>query len=796
MTLNNLKFSWRNIRRHQVFSVINITGLVMGITVCLLMLNFVVFEKSYDKFFERHEDIVRVGYTRLIDNQPQFSKAQVFPAVGEVLQESVPAVEQYARLFPMATHIDAVLHINDNNKSFHETSLFAVDSTFLKIFSIELLQGDKNRALSGENKVMLSESIAIKYFGHTDVLNKVITWNGMGDYMVTGVFKNLPENSHLKFDLLFSWMNVYEERSKWNWDGFYTYLLLKPNSNLATLEPLMQRVLNKKSQAPKDDRVSAQYFLQPLTSIHLTSNLTGEINANGNKKVVESFLLIAFAILLLAVFNYINLTIARSVKRAKEVGVRKIIGSTRSQLMNLFFTESFLLSLTAFIISIGLIFLLLPFLGSLAGKPIVILLWKDGVEFIGLSLLAIVIFSVLAGYYPSRVLTSFNPVVVLKGATVNGRKRNGLRRSLLLIQFVITIILVTASLLIQKQVTFMQDQDLGFALKQNIVINSFVTPGNDSTFLRKVESFKDHLKQLTAVKGVTITSNIPGRENEWIGRLRRSENDTELISASRTRVDKDFIQTYGLTLTAGKNFDSEDPNQVILNQSTVRMLGYKNDEEAIGNLLLGDSRIVGVVKDFHERSLHEPILPYFYTPGQGYMKFITVNIVSQDVRETLASIESQWKEIFPETPFEYFFLDEFFNRQYGKEKQLGNIFMSFSIIGVTIACLGLFGFMYFIAHQRSKEIGIRKTLGASFLHLIKLLSIEYASILMLAGVVAGPIGFYFLNNWLTKYPVNVGLQISDFILPVFGVGLLALLSIAAILIRAVKINPTEVLKNE
>lgn len=800
MILNYLKFSFRSMRRHSVFTFINVAGLAMGIAVCLLMLNYVSFEKSYDAFFTRSKDIVRVSYSRLIDNELQYSKAQIFPAVGETLKAAIPAVENYTRLFPITTHVEAVMTIgeSDERKTFMESSVYAVDSTFLTIFPLDFIEGDPFTALKGEFKIILSESSALKYFGNSEALNKTIHWEGMGDWIVTGIYKDMPANSHMQFNILASWMNVYEDRSAWNWDGFYTYLLLQPNTNLTDVETSIQKVLAPKLAGNENaNRTTASFFLQPLENIHLHSNLSGEMQVNGNDQTVRVLHWVAGFILVLALINYLNLSVARAIRRAKEIGVRKIVGSSRYQLQILFFTESFLINLIALAIAVLLSLILLPVFNSLTGKHMEMNLLLNPV-FISVVLIFLIIFSIVVGFCPTRNLASINPVQAMKGGKLSNLNGRFLRRSLLSIQFLTTILLISAALIIQRQVSFMQHQELGFDVDQSIVIKTINGPGaeTDSAYTNKIRLFKSRVKDQAYAVNATITSSIPGRENEWLGRLRKSEDNPELISTARTRVDKDFIETFGLKLVAGRNFADENPKQIILNEKAVRMLGYKNAREAIGNLLMGSSEIIGVVNDFHERSLQEPILPSMYTPGQGYVKFITVKINSNDLAETLASLQQQWLTIFPDKPFDYFFLDEFFNRQYQREQQLQKVFSYLSAIGLSIACLGLFGFTYFMTYQRTKEIGIRKTLGATMLNIIRLLSTEFAMLLLLAGVLAFPISYYASNFWLSNYPVRIWLGSFDFILPFLLVSFFAFASILFLLIRSAKTNATEALKHE
>lgn len=800
MFLNYLRFSFRSMRRHSLFTFINISGLAVGIAVCLLMLNYVSFEKNYETLFPRSKDIVRVGYSRLIDNELQYSKAQIFPAVGETLKATIPAVENYTRMFPITTHVEAVMTIGegDERKTFMESSIYAVDSTFLTIFPLDFIEGDPLTALKGEFKIILSESAALKYFGDSEAINKTIHWEGMGDWIVTGIYKDLPANSHMQFNILASWMNVYEDRSAWNWDGFYTYLLLQPNTNLTDVETTIQKVLTPKLAGNENaNRATASFFLQPLENIHLHSNLSGEMQVNGNDQTVRVLQWVAVFILVLALINYLNLSVARAIRRAKEIGVRKIVGSSRYQLQILFFTESFLINLIALAIAVLLSLILLPVFNLLTGKQMEMILLLNPV-FISFVLVFLIIFSFVVGFYPTRNLASINPVQAMKGGKFSNLNGQFLKRFLLSVQFLTTILLISATLIIQRQVSFMQHQELGFDVDQNVVIKTIGGPGAemDSSFTNKINLFKSRIKDQAFAVNATITSSIPGRENEWLGRLRKSEDNPELISTSRTRVDTDFIETYGLKLVAGRNFSDENPKQVILNETAVTMLGYKNAQEAVGNKLMGSSEIIGVVNDFHERSLQEPILASMYTPGQGYTKFITVKINSTDATEPLESLKQQWLTIFPDKPFDYFFLDEFFNRQYQREQQLQKVFSYLSAIGLSIACLGLFGFTYFMTYQRTKEIGIRKTLGATMLNIIRLLSTEFAILLVLAGLIAFPISYYASNFWLANYSIRIWLGSVDFIIPVLLVAFFAFASILFLLIRSAKTNATDALKHE
>jgi putative ABC transport system permease protein len=795
-----LKFTWRSLGRHKVFSFINITGLTIGMALCLMITNYVLFEKSYDQFYPRHKDIVRVTYSRFFEGEFQYSKAQVFPAVAEVAKNAIPEVEEVVRIFPVTTHVEAVFEVTEQNqlRRFTESDLYAVDSSFFKVFPLQFIEGDPNTALTGKNKIVLSAAVAEKYFGKESALNKVIKWDGMGDWQITGVFKDLPENSHMKLGVLTSWMEVYEPGHDWNWDGFYTYLLLQPDADISKLTEQIQRIADSKMKGDSNpNQIASEFDLQPIGGIHLHSHLVGEMRMNGNAVTVNALQIVAILIVSLALMNYLNLSLTRAFKRGKEVGVRKVIGSTRSQLVQLFIMESSLFNFISFFLAIGISLLGASAFNSLVERPVDMIIWRQSILTYGLIVVILLVSSFLSGFYPALILASFNPVAALKGGHRSPYGRS-FRRLLIIAQFFITITLVTGTILIYKQTMFMQQQDLGFSLSQKLIIKSQALAGSemDSAFVNRIALFKMKIKEDKDVLSATITSTIPGRENEWLGRITKPDKD-ELISSVRMRVDIDFLDTYGLRLVAGKNFsDEQQSQQIIINESTAKTLGYENNNQALGKKLMRDHEIVGVVNDFHEQSMRHPIVPSLYSQGQGYMKYITVNVSSENIFGTVTNMKKYWLDVFPDRSFEYFFLDEYFNRQYQQEKQLGKVFGYFSGIGIFIACLGLLGFAYFMSHQRLKEIGIRKALGATAASLIQLLSSELTWLLLLGGTIAIPFSYYFSMEWLSTYRVRIETGWELFVLPIIFVGMVAFASVFFILVKAIQTNPIDILKNE
>lgn len=797
MLLNHLKFTLRGISKNKVFSLVNILGLAISLLSCLFITQYALFEYSYDKFNRNLLNIYRVEHSRFTDGEFQYKKAQVFPAVGETLKQEVAQVTSFVRLFPINTHMETVFSVENNGqtKAFHETAVYSTDSTFLGIFTLPLIKGDSATALNGERKIILSETVAHKYFGDSDPINKTIHWSGMGDYVVTGVFKDIPSNSHMKFDFLVSWFKVYGERSYWNWDGFFTYILVEPGSNRQSIESIVQDVLSKKMDAAiPEGRVKSKFELQALSDIHLKSDLLGEMNVNGDIKIVLALALVGILILIIAVINYTNLSLARILKRTKEVGIRKVIGSTKSELTSQFFVESFTLNLIALIFAFVLFILAQPYFDEFIGKRIDSIILNNPIESLLSIFLVLIIISFTAGIYPSHLLVKYNTAKILKGIHVNPTRGAILKRGLLTFQFLSTAFLITAAIIIHEQVDFMQKKETGFEINQKVVIKSLAGPGEemDSLFNKNIETFKIQVKEIGSVNNVTVTSNIPGRENEWLGRV-QSQSNEDMIQMFRTRIDSNFFDTYKINIVAGKA--TINVKAVVINEAAVKLLGYKRPEDAIGNMLFRDYEVVGVVNDFNERSLHTTVAPAMYTYGEGYMKFITVDIKS-NLPTTIDLIDKKWSSIFPGRPFEYFFLDDFYNRQYESDIRLGKIFKLFAGLSVFVACLGLFGFSYLVVYQKVKEIGIRKILGASSISILKLLSSEFLLLILMASVLSIPLTYYLSSNWLSRYAYRIDIQWEHFTIPVLIVLSISIGTICLHLLKAIRSNPVDSLKND
>lgn len=798
MLQHYLKLTIRMLFQNKVFGVVNIAGLAMSMLCCLFIAQYVIFEFSYDQFHANRKNIYRLNYSRYVNGELQYEKAQVFPAVAETIKEGVPQVRNCTRIFPINTHIETVFSITKGleKKSFQESSVYSVDASFLSIFSVPLIKGDSITALKGGNRIILSESAARKYFGDTDPINKVINWNGMGDWTVTGVFKDFPENSHMQFEILVSWLEVYEDGSKWSWDGFFTYILLEGGSDKRGTEETIQRLLDSKmDEANKSEVIHARFHLQPLEDIHLESNLVGEMGLNGSKTTVIALSITGIIILLIAIVNYTNLSLVRIFKRAKDVGVRKIIGSGRGQIFYQLFVESVTINVLALVLALVSVLVLNDWFNSLIGIKTTSIIFLNSGRFTVLLVLLTLTVSFVSSILPWRILLTQSPINSLKGLNANVSSGIFLKRTLLTFQFLSTAVLIGAAFIINSQLRFMREKDLGFDIEQKLVIKTLAGPGAemDSTFMSQIELFKNQSKELSSIDNATVTSNIPGRENEWQGRVSSMKSEEPLV-IYRTRVDEDFFRTFKIDLAAGK-YTSPSENVVIINESAAQLLGFKNPEDALGSILFGTKEIIGVAKDYNEMSLHSKISPSMFTFGQGYMKFLTVSIKS-NVPGTLKSLERMWKGIFPDKPFDYFFLDNYFDRQYAHEKRLEAILAIFSGLSVFIACLGLFGFSYFVVYQRIKEIGIRKVLGASPFGLMKLLTGEFIILIVISGIIAIPITYYLANFWLAGFAYKIEVGTWYVLVPALIVAVIALLTISLHLVKTIRTNPADCLKYE
>ncbi|WP_018618107.1 ABC transporter permease [Spirosoma luteum] len=805
MLQNYLKIAWRNIIRNKAFSAINILGLAIGIAACVLILQYVTFELSYDDFHTKGNRIYRVRQDRYDKGKLSTQWAGGAQAAGNSFKKAFGEVEDYVKVLkrrPLMAEYD--------EKSLKVERVFIASESFFRIFSYPLLSGNPNTVLSEPNTVALSESVARRLFGRENPMGKTIRINQKQAVKVTGVYQNMPANTHLKADLLIPHVTFIQEAGRdnnpdnaWMWDGALSYLLLRSDAKPAALEakfvPYIQETIGAELKKFNADAV---YTLQPLRDIHLYSHFMEEAEPNGDGKTVYLLLGIAFFIVVIAWVNYINLATAKAINRAKEVGVRKAIGSLRGQLIRQFLTESVLLNGLAVVVGLILITLALPTFNQLSGQQLSFSLAGSArfwVPLVGLFIIG----AFLSGLYPAFVLSGFKPISVLKGSVSTSRQGIVLRKSLVVFQFAATLFLLVGTLAVFHQIQYMREQTLGINIDQTLVINPPIIR-TDSTFVRQMATFKEELLRRPGIQSITASTVVPGQASDWnAGGIRLKGTDESKSEQYRViGVDYDFLKTFDLKLLAGRNFAKDygsDPKALIFNKMALKQLGFDQPEQAIGKQIefWGETfTLVGVTDNYHQQSLrdaYEPLILRLIPDVQG---FFSIKLAAGQLNSTLADIRNQWNHFFPGNPFEYSFLDERFNEQYRADQRFGQVFGLFTGLAILVACLGLFGLASFTTAQRTKEIGIRKVLGASVNEIVQMLYREYATLLLISFVVAAPLAWYAINQWLQGYAFRATIDWWLFVVPLVLVLLIALLTVSFQSIKAALMNPVKSLRSE
>lgn len=824
MLKNYFKIAWRNIQRNKVNSFIHITGLAIGMASVLLIVLYVQDERSYDQFFKDPGHLFQVNMTTMDNGVEVTTGGNTAPAVGPALLASYPEVESYARIY---RPVDVMVRYKagENPESFFtERQVMAVDSNFLQLFNYPFLQGDPVTCLQKPNAVVITERTAEKYFGTAHAVGKVLLFDiDRKPFVVTAVLKNIPTQSSFQFDMLAP-ITAYGEvrRRSWNWFWLQvnTYIKLRPatpvgKSDIARLEakfPVMVKSLafNKKGQSYEDfvkKGGKLAYHLQPLPSVHLYSNGMGtpaRLTNLGDIKHIYIFSIVAVFIIVLACVNFMNLSTAQSARRAREVGVRKVLGSLRTQLIKQFLVEALLYSLLAVVISLALVWLSLKPFNTLAGKTLAfqsIYAGNGWMSVMGLWLLT----GLLAGTYPALYLTSFQPVAVLKGMQLFKNSIGNLfaRNGLVVFQFTISIALIICTAIVFKQLKYAQDKDLGLN-KENVVVIA-----NTKRLRNTEESFRQQLLRERGVLDASISSSIPTKVNFGDGyEPEQAESDKPLVKEvglSSFMVDDDFIPTFNMRILQGRNFSKEysDSASVILNETAARLIGWK---DPIGKWLGypgNDQRfkVIAVVKDFNLSSLREMIEPFalFHNSSGTYSlgtSYISVRFGAGNMNDHLHTLETAWKNFAPGTPFDYNFLDNAFDALYRNEQRMSAVLAVFAILSIFVACLGLFGLSVYTAERRTKEIGVRKVLGASVQSVVGLLSKDFLKLVNLSALIAFPTAWYAMHKWLEDFAYRVTIGWQVFILTGLAALLIALLTISFQAIKAALMNPVKSLRTE
>jgi putative ABC transport system permease protein len=793
MLKNYFRITVRYLLFNKAFSIINIIGLATGICVCFLALLYVQFELSRDSYNKQADRIYRL-VTDI--KTPLGINYESAPApMGPAITAAYPEVKAAARVFMD----DMIIQSNPNNATKVEVAY--ADASVFSIFTWPLLRGDSRHLFDAPYNVVLSESAAKKYFGDADPLGKTLLINGQQSAAVTGIMKDIPFNSHLRVDMLFSITSLVDANWAHNWRsfGFYTYLLLQPEADAARLTAKLPAFVKANMD---QSQVKYKLSIEPLKKVYLYGNPRGHrtgSSESGSINNIYIFSIVAVFVLFIACFNFINLTTAFSLKRAREVGVRKVLGASKKQLVFQFFMDAVFLCLIAFFIALLMAAFLLPLFNQLSGTTISTSVFEHLNYVVYLLLIAIVV-GLLSGIYPALFLSGFKAVNSLKKQFMPGTNSLLFRKSLVIAQFTISIVLIIATLVVYTQLDFMQNQTLGFKKEHKLVIDYQF----DRRINEHIAAVKQQLLNISGIKGACLSSSIPGTpNNSYSVFLQDSHNLQQEIHADSYYTDDDFLNQYGIKIIAGRGFtkqyDTERDKALLINEAMVEKMGYKNADDAIGKhfkQFAGEGTVVGVVKNFHVHSSQEIIKPLFIRPANGFFTCLTLDINTDHVQQAVNEVEKQWKQIAPGLPFVYFFADEAYNKQFTAQLRFGRLFICFSALAILISCLGLIGLSAFSAAQRKKEIGVRKVLGASVINITALLSKDFLKLVLLAFVIASPLAWWAMHNWLQDFAYRIQISWSLFIYSGITALLIALFAVSFQAIKAAMANPVKSLKTE
>ncbi len=797
MLRNYITIALRNLLRQKGFAIINILGLTIGLTVSALIILYIVHELGYDRFHENADRIYRVAIHGEISGQ-QIDVAVSSPPFGPALVNDFPEVIDYTRVNPPHNSLFAF-----GDERYYEDDILFADSSFFKLFTIPLLYGDPETALAVPRSIVLTESVARKYFGDEFPVGKVLRYNDQADLTVTGVCKDYPDNSHFTFQALISFSTLVEFRGEWwmnTWGNFamYNYIMLDEKADLESLMAKMPEFFDKyMSDEIQEADISFGIELQPVTSIHLHSNLMAEIGSNSDISYIYILMAITLFILILASINFMNLSTAKSANRAREVGIRKVVGSSRQNLIRQFIGESVIISLIALFITFFLIELILPAFNNITGKDLDMKYILDWQLTLGFILLAVVV-GIFAGSYPAFYLSAFNPIRVLQGRLKAGSSNSLLRNALVFIQFTVSITLIIGTVIIYRQLTYLREKDLGFEPSHVIVIHL----RNEET-RSKGPVIKEKFLTYPKVVSASLSTGLPAGQLSGTGYFPEGYGDKDPWLIYGFSVDPDFIEnTMKIRITNGRNFSTEfttDSTAVLINEVLLKKLAW---DDPIGKIINSDNtpptpyRIIGVMRDFHMLSLHEQINPVMLRFMRGQPNYLIIKLLSDSTPSTLLALEDAWEEINPDIPFDYQFLNERIAQFYASEEKMGNIFVYFTAFALFIAALGLYGLATFISEQRTKEIGIRKAMGSSITKIAYILSRDFAKPVLLANLFAWPFAWYAMDKWLQNFSFRTDLELWIFPAAALITLLLALITVNIRTIRAASVNPVNSLRYE
>ncbi len=803
MIKNYLKMAYRHIVKHKFYSAINVFGLSLGIACAILILAYIGYELSYDSYNKKADQIFRIVSKSTVSGQTSEMARSPAP-VGPTMKDELPEVLDAVRFSPTVKRVFAY-----GDKTFFQEGVLYVDQSVFDVFSFEMIEGDPKTALEVPFTMVFTEKTALKYFGDENPVGKIVNWDNKFDYRVTGVVKDPPPNSHFTFNALasFSTFIKYDPRiGSWNGGSFQTYLLLQENIDLKEFERKMKEFHEKYLGAALRERgIGLETYLQPLKSIHLHSNVQYELGDNSDIKLIYAFWAIAVIVLLIACINFMNLATARSAGRAREVGMRKVLGARRTKLVTQFLGESFVFTLLSLGLAVLLARLLLPHFSRLVNKDIALDSFERSSVYAVLA--GIVLFvGFVAGSYPAFFLSRFKPISALRGRVSEGSRSAGFRSILVVFQFTLSIVLIICTMTVYAQHKYMQNKDLGFD-KHNLLS---VAIQNDEVRMG-LESFKQELLNINGIEKAGLSSMVPGEMYLFnIGTYPEGHARDQMVRMDYFLVDYGFLDTFAIEVIQGRGFSKEittdHTGAVMINETGAKTLGWS---DPVGKTIEMPSaegtarqQVIGVFKDIHQRSLYSVVAPTVIQyiglkgPIENRARRLTLRLKPGDISKTLGMIEQKWKETFPSHPYFSFFLDEFFDNQHLAEQKLGNIFRIFAVLAVVIGCLGLFGLSSFLAEQRTREIGIRKVLGSSVSSIVALLCRKFFLLVAIANVLAWPVAFFAMNKWLQNFPYPVKMGVGIFVITAVFAFFIALFTVGFQAVKAARANPVDSLRYE
>jgi putative ABC transport system permease protein len=778
-----LKNVWRHFKRHKGYSFINISGLAIGLACFILILIYVRDELSYDRYHKNATRIYRLAFTENREyktvNYP-ITSGGIAPALIAEVPDVLNAVRFMRPYDQLVTWRD---------RQFYEERIFYADASVFDVFSFSLIQGDAKTALAEPGTVVITRDMARKYFGDEDPMGKVLTLGAGRDFTVTGVLRGIPRNSHFRFDMLFSMKSLEKDLAEeWRRSSCYTYLMVNDHFVPSDFEAVFPDFF-KKYRVKGDQR---QFYLQPLTAIHLHSHLEREIEPNSDIAYIYILSTIALFVLLIACLNFVNLSTARSANRAKEVGMRKVAGASRARIVRQFLAESILMTALALVLALCLIQVVMPAFNRLADKELALGLLNPGLMILGLAAITVAV-GAAAGAYPAFFLSAFEPVRVLMGRLKVGPKGSSFRKILVLIQFSLSSFLIIGTIVTRRQLDFIQNKNLGFDKDQVVVV-----PAEDRGTQKAYPALKTELLRSSKIAIVSAATNVPGMSINHDFFI--PEGQDKEVTIGHILVDYGYIQSLGLEIKEGRDFSAEHGDVFgtahLLNEAAATMLGR---ESAVGKRLTQNGRVIGVVKNFHFLSKYQAIDPLvisLFPPDSEYIGQVIIKIHPGSIKETLDFLENKWRMLVPGRPMNYYFLDEYYEALYRREQKLSSVFSCFAGLAVFIACLGLFGLASFTAEQRKKEIGIRKVLGASAAGLVGFLSMEFTKWVVLANVIACPVAYCIMGRWLRNFAYRISIGAGVFALAVTVAMVIAFFTVSFQAVRAALANPVDSLRCE